>query len=135
MVKVMKNLITKSVESNEDPNWALQAYRATPLSASLPSPAEMLHGRPLRTNIPSSRPSAQNDDTLESQHRRQQSYVKPPKPSLPPLQQGQDVTMYNHTTHTWQPATVSNVLQNIVEIGVIFELHHPTIPNVIPIDQ
>ena len=110
MVKVMKNLITKSVESNEDPNWALQAYRATPLSASLPSPAEMLHGRPLRTNIPSSRPSAQNDDTLESQHRRQQSYVKPPKPSLPPLQQGQDVNMYNHTTHTWQPATVSNVL-------------------------
>ena len=72
MVKVMKNLITKSVESNEDPNWAMQAYRATPLSASLPSPAEMLHGRPLRTNIPSSRPSAQNDDTLESQHRRQQ---------------------------------------------------------------
>ena len=110
MVKVMKNLITKSVESNEDPNWALQAYRATPLSASLPSPAEMLHGRPLRTNIPSSRPSAQNDDTLESQHRRQQSYVKPPKPSLPPLQQGQNVTMYNHTTHAWQPATVSNVL-------------------------
>ena len=55
MVKVMKNLITKSVESKEDPNWALQAYRATPLSASLPSPAEMLHGRPLRTNIPSSR--------------------------------------------------------------------------------
>ena len=110
MVKVMKNLVTKSVESNEDPNWALQAYRATPLSASLPSPPEMLHGRPLRTNIPSSRPLAQNDDTLESQHRRQQSYVKPPKPSLPPLQQGQDVTMYKHTTHTWQPATVSNVL-------------------------
>ena len=85
MVTVMKNLITKSVESNEDPNWALQAYRATPFSASLPSPAEMLHGRPLRTNIPSSRPSAQNDDTLESQHRRQQSYVKPLKPSLPPF--------------------------------------------------
>ena len=53
MVKVMKNLITKSFEANEDPNWALLAYRATPLSASLPSPAQMLHGRPLRTNLPS----------------------------------------------------------------------------------
>ena len=31
MVKVMKNLITKSFEANEDPNWALLAYRATPL--------------------------------------------------------------------------------------------------------
>ena len=70
----------------------------------------MLHGRPLRTNIPFSWQSAQSDDTIDSQHRRQQSYVKPTKPSLPPLQQGQDVTMYNHTTHTWQPPTDSNVL-------------------------
>ena len=84
MVKVFKNLIIKSVESNEDPNWTLQAYRATPLSASLLSPAEMLRDRSLRTNIPSSRPSVQSNGTLESQHRRQQSYVKPTKSSLPP---------------------------------------------------
>ena len=30
MVKVMKNLITKVIASNKDPNWALLAYRATP---------------------------------------------------------------------------------------------------------
>ena len=110
MVKVMKNLITKSFEANEDPNWALLAYRATPLSASLPSPAQMLHGRPLRTNLPSPRPTAQNDDITDAQHNRQQSYTRLSKPSLPQLQHGQSVTMYNHNTHTWQPATITNVL-------------------------
>ena len=110
MVKVMKNLITKSFEANEDPNWALLAYRATPLSASLPSPAQMLHGRPLRTNLPSPRPTAQNDDITDAQHNRQQSYTQLSKPSLPQLQHGQSVTMYNHNTHTWQPATITNVL-------------------------
>ena len=53
-MKVMNNLITKSFEANEDPNWTLLAYRATPLSASLTSPVQMLHGRPLRTNLPPS---------------------------------------------------------------------------------
>ena len=131
MVKVMKNLITKSFEANEDPNWALLAYRATPLSASLPSPAQILHGRPLRTNLPSPRPTAQNDDITDAQHNRQQSYTQLSKPSLPQLQNGQSVTMCNHNTHTWQSATITNVLPTpssyiteevIVETGVIYVL-------------
>ena len=110
MVKVMKNRITKYFEANADPNWALLSYRATPLSASLPSPAQMLHGMPLRTNLPSPRPTAQNDDITYAQHNRQQSYTQSSKPSLLQLQHGQSVTMYNHNTHTWQPATIINVL-------------------------
>ena len=114
IVKVMTILFTKYFEANEDPNWAFLAYRATSLSASLPSPAQMLHGRPLRTNLPSTRPTAQNDDITDAQHNRQQSY---------------------HNTHTWQPATITNVLPThrsymlstdteevIVETGVIYVL-------------
>ena len=83
LVKVMKNLITKSFETNEDPNWALLAYRATPLSASLPSPAQMLHGRTLPTNLPPPRPTAQNDDITDAQHNRQQSYTQSSKHHYP----------------------------------------------------
>ena len=75
MVNVMKNLITKAIASNEYPNWALLAYRVAPLSASLTSPAEMLHDRPLRTNIPSQRHAAQSDHTLEAES-CQQSYAQ-----------------------------------------------------------
>ena len=111
MVKVMKNVITKAIASNKDPNWVLLAYLATPHNASFPSPAEMLHGSPLRTNLPSPRPAAQSDDTLETQSCRQQSYVQATSSKqLSQLQEGQSVTMYNHNTHTWKPATVTKVL-------------------------
>ena len=40
------------------PNWALLVYRATPLSTSLPSSAQMFHGSPLCTNQPSLRPTS-----------------------------------------------------------------------------
>ena len=69
----------------------------------------MLHGRKLRTNLLSSWPTAQNDDITDAQHHCQQSYTQSSKPSLP-LQHGQSVTMYNHNTHTWQPATITNLL-------------------------
>ena len=105
MVKVMKNLIIKAMASIEDPNWA------TPISASLPSPAQMLHGRPLRTNLPSPRPAAQSNNTLEAQSCRQQSYAQATSSKqLSPLREGQSVTMYNHNTHTWKPATITQVL-------------------------
>ena len=38
MVKVMRNLITKAIASNEDHTWALLAYRATPPPLVLHSP-------------------------------------------------------------------------------------------------
>ena len=110
IVKVIKNRITTYFDTNEDPNWTLLAYRSTPLSASLPSPAQMLHSRPLCTNLPSLIPTAKNDYITDTQHIRQQSYTQSSNPSLPQLQHGQSVNMYNHITNTWQPATITNVL-------------------------
>ena len=71
----------------------------------------MLHGGPLRTNLPSPRPAAQSDNTLEAQSCRQQSYAQATSSKqLSPLREGQSVTMYNHNTHTWKPATITQVL-------------------------
>ena len=71
----------------------------------------MLHDRPLRTNLPPPRPEAQSDDTLEGQSCRQQSYTQVTSSKhLSPLQKGKSVTVYNHNTHTWKLATVTQVL-------------------------
>ena len=59
-----------------------------PLIASRPSPAEVLHGR-LCTSLPSTRPAAQSEDTLEAQSCCQQLHAKATSSTqLPPLQQG-----------------------------------------------
>ena len=75
-----------------------------------PYPAEMLHGRQLRTNLPSTRPAEQSDDTLEAESCRQQSYVQTTSSKqLSPLQEGHIVSMYNQNIHIWKPATVTQV--------------------------
>ena len=51
MVKVSKNLIEKAVRQDLPWNRLLLDYRCTPISSEIPSPAEMLFGRKLRSSI------------------------------------------------------------------------------------
>ena len=52
MVKVSKNLIEKAVLKQDLPwNQLLLDYRCTPISSEIPSPAEILFGRKLRSSI------------------------------------------------------------------------------------
>ena len=53
MVKVVKGILARAKEAGEDLHLALQAYRATPVNRHLPSPAEMLYSRKLRSLLPS----------------------------------------------------------------------------------
>ena len=87
----------------------------------------MLHGRQLHINLPSPRPAAQSDDTIEAQSCRQQSYAQAtPLKQLSPLQEEQNVTMYNHNPHSWKPATVIYVVpapmsyQLPTTVGVVY---------------
>ncbi|XP_037303260.1 uncharacterized protein K02A2.6-like isoform X1 [Manduca sexta] len=50
-VKIIKRILTKCAESGDDPHLALLQYRTTP-RGNLPSPAELLMSRRLRTLIP-----------------------------------------------------------------------------------
>ena len=51
MVKITKGLMMRALEAKEDAHLALQIYRATPCKVGMPSPAELLNSRTLRTGI------------------------------------------------------------------------------------
>jgi len=50
-VQIVKNILRKSFESSDDLNMALLVYRSTPMENGL-SPAEMLMGRKIQSNLP-----------------------------------------------------------------------------------
>ena len=51
-VQTMKASLIKTLEEDEDVNLALLTYKATRLSHSLPSPAELLNSRKYKTFLP-----------------------------------------------------------------------------------
>ena len=66
MVKVSKNLIEKAVRQELPWNQLLLDYRCTPISSEIPSPAEILFGRKLRSSI-SILPSQVMNDRISKQ--------------------------------------------------------------------
>ena len=66
MVKVSKNLIEKAVRQDLPWNQLLLDYRCTPISSEIPSPAEILFGRKLRSSI-SILPSQVMNDRIRKQ--------------------------------------------------------------------
>ena len=66
MVKVSKNLIEKAVRQDLPWNQLLLDYRCTPISSEIPSPAEILFGRKLRSSI-SILPSQVMNDRINKQ--------------------------------------------------------------------
>ena len=66
MVKVSKNLIEKAVIQDLPWNQLLLDYRCTPISSDIPSPAEILFGRKLRSSI-SILPSQVMNDRISKQ--------------------------------------------------------------------
>ena len=66
MVKASKNLIEKAVRQDLPWNRLLLDYRCTPISSEIPSPAEILFGRKLRSSI-SILPSQVMNDRISKQ--------------------------------------------------------------------
>ena len=66
MVKVSKNLTEKAVRQDLPWNRLLLDYRCTPISSEIPSPAEILFGRKLRSSI-SILPSQVMNDRISKQ--------------------------------------------------------------------
>ena len=103
-VKTVKGLLKKS----DDFYKGLLAYRATPLN-NLPSPAEMLMGRKLRTTLPM-HPAAlkvnnQDHRVIEckyDQKLKQKEYYDRSARSLVQLQPGDHVHIKDYVTNEWK---------------------------------
>ena len=52
MVGVVKSVLKKAKQSGNDPQMSLLCLRSTPIDARTPSPAELLYGRRIRSNLP-----------------------------------------------------------------------------------
>ena len=86
--------------------------RATPVDSKLPSPAEMLMGRPTTTLLPSrTSPSPVTVAQREHLDRRQSTvksnYDRHAGESLPPLDKGQNVMVLDKASRTWIPGEVT----------------------------
>ncbi|CAJ1059742.1 hypothetical protein NQD34_015829 [Xyrichtys novacula] len=52
-VRHIKSIVTKSIKQRDNLQMALLQARATPIDSKLPSPAELMFGRPVTTLLPS----------------------------------------------------------------------------------
>lgn len=113
-VKVIKQLLKKTQESNQDVYKGLLAYRNTPQTASLKSPAQLLMGRRLREPL-LVHPSAMADDDdgndaeisakQAEQERQQHIYNRQSRP-LNELPVGTPVRIQHHATKCWSNKAV-----------------------------
>jgi transposase InsO family protein len=115
-VRSIKALIKKCKATGQDIQIAMLHYRATPIDSNLPSPAEIMMGRPVRTTIPSyHHPSSlqKNSDTFENlqskKDKMKQDHDKHAGPELAPLYKGQRVRVQNQVNKMWEPAEVTKV--------------------------
>ena len=111
MVQTVKGIMTKCTRTGQDIQTALLHFRATPIDSNLPSPAELLFGRPIRTTLPShhlTRQSSTPDLLFQRQEKMKHDHDVHSR-ELPPLHVGQKVRVLDPKDNTWLPAEVSKV--------------------------
>ncbi|XP_072035154.1 uncharacterized protein [Amphiura filiformis] len=100
-------LIKKCKKTKQDLHLAMLNLRATPVDTGIPSPAELLFGRPKKTH---ERDGA-NEKLKEKKRKMKQDYDKHAGMDLDPLYDGQRVRVLNSDNKVWQPAVVTGVQQ------------------------
>jgi transposase InsO family protein len=110
MVQTLKKLLQKAKDSGNDAYLAVLNYRSTPISNTLPSPAEILMNRVLRTrlSIPPKKSKKKKTNKItqelkDKQKRQKHHYDKGTK-ELPKLQPKDKI--YVNDNGEWIPGTV-----------------------------
>ena len=114
MVKVSKNLIEKAVRQDLPWNQLLLDYRCTPISSEIPSPAEILFGRKLRSSI-SILPSQVINDRISKQReliaKKEGKFYTSTKDfqdriKALPFEAGQNVWLQNSDSRKYEEAVI-----------------------------
>ncbi|XP_038074849.1 uncharacterized protein K02A2.6-like [Patiria miniata] len=114
-IQTVKRTIKKAKQSNTDIQKALMILRVTPIDHHLPSPAELLYGRKIRTTLPTKiNNNATDKDEIRQrfdarQDQQRQHYDKNTH-KLAPLHNGQPIYIQNqsNTKKQWVPGTVQS---------------------------
>ncbi|XP_028165312.1 uncharacterized protein K02A2.6-like [Ostrinia furnacalis] len=112
-VKICKRLLTKSEESGTDPYLALLQFRNTP-RGNLPSPAQLLMSRSLRTQLPTVTKNLKPKTvkfqeyvkTKEENKKKMKDYYDRKTRTLPELQEGDKVYFKKMPDTPWITGTV-----------------------------
>lgn len=110
-VKVVKRTLEKVSRDHGDPYLAMLFLRSTPIDNHLPSPAQLLQNRSFHDTLPKISVGIDEDVTASLQMRQDKqkiAYDHHTK-ALKPLTPGQQVSVLNPSSHSWQPATVNRV--------------------------
>lgn len=108
-VRHIKSIVIKTIEQGGNLQMALLQVRATPIDSKLPSPAELMFGRPVATMLPSRAVPGKEEHRLHLEQRTgdmKEHHDRNCRRELPPLRPGQHVTVMNKDRGTWHPATV-----------------------------
>lgn len=118
MVQTVKGIMKKSIESRDDYRLGILEYINTPLDSSLPSPAELLYSRKLRSIVPTSPnlliPKVQGNisKNLKQKQAVQKYYYDRGSINMCSLQVGQKVKILDLIKKRWVSETVSKMLKN-----------------------
>ena len=113
MIKVSKNLIEKAIQSDQPWHSFIQEYRITPLSSTIPSPAEILFGRQFRSNLsilPSQLTNSRTAYIREEIAKKENKLHEKPTP-VADLVPGQPIWHQDPLTKKWLPGAVQEKLQ------------------------
>ena len=113
MVQTVKQYMRKCAAAGHDPHLAMLLYRATPLTTSIPSRAELLNGRkyrallPTRTPIQSPHSQVAREQMVKDKEKMCEHHNKAAR-DLPSLPRNQKVYVQVHPqSNQWTPATVT----------------------------
>ena len=113
-IQTIKRALIKAKQAGRDPNLAMLCLQTTPINHNLPSPAELLNNRILRSNLIAkvSTPRFSNTDHIREELKHKQDMQKMfhdrTAHDLPPLVPGQDVRILDNQTGKWKPATITS---------------------------
>ena len=109
LVRTAKATLKKCTLGKCDPDVAFLLLRSTPVSNSLPSPAELLYNRPVRSVLPSAtkyRPELESTKSVLAQTQaNMKAYYDHGTKELAPLKPGDTVMVQSHDLD-WSPGTI-----------------------------